>query len=50
MINCRVCGHEIEDKFDDNFNLDHTVVWCPECGNKTFVDYERSEGKDEAKN
>ena len=32
MFECEECGHLIDGKVDDNYNIGHDKIQCPVCG------------------
>ncbi len=36
-MKCQFCGASIKADTDDNYNIDHTRINCPECGNWSAV-------------
>lgn len=44
---CKSCGEEIDLRTDDYYNIDHTKVGCPYCGDvRSALEYERNSDSD----
>lgn len=42
MTECMTCGELLDLATDDNYNVDHTKIGCPNCGDFRYaIEYER---------